>query len=54
MISIPSGTIKRMPGGDYKFGLDLFQFLLVRLKECSVHSTATVAIISIPSGTIKS
>ena len=52
-ISIPTGTIKSCYGSLPPDPFPRFQFLLVRLKVESVYALPDIALISIPTGTIK-
>ena len=53
-ISIPFGAIKRFAAVSANPALELFQFLLVRLRESVISSMSSRSNISIPFGAIKS
>ena len=54
LVSIPYGTIKRLKDKVSDPNTTVFQFLMVRLKDCHLCRKRRVSQVSIPYGTIKS
>ena len=53
IVSIPYGTIKRLPRLVESLRVIVFQFLMVRLKVMSTRLNSVLSMVSIPYGTIK-